>query len=287
MQKVNRALLAIILAGLAASAFAQGRFDDVTIKTHHVRDNVYMLEGEGGNIGVSVGEDGILIIDDQFAPLADKIRAALSDLDKGDLEFVLNTHHHGDHTGGNAVFGKEAHIVAHDNVRKRLAASQNVDKDALPVITFADEVTFHFNGDTIRMIHAPNGHTDTDSIIYFENANVIHMGDHFFADRFPYIDTGAGGDPEHYAENVGHVIREAPEGVKFIPGHGPLAELDDLKKFHAMLTDCIQIVKDQITGGKSLDEIREKGLPAKYDDWGWSFITKERWISILHQGLTD
>ncbi|MEM9491778.1 MAG: MBL fold metallo-hydrolase, partial [Myxococcota bacterium] len=156
-----------------------GAGEDVKITTVPVSGNIYMLIGRGGNIGVSVGDDGILIVDDQFAPLADKIRAALAELDKGDLQYVLNTHHHGDHTGGNPVFGKEATIIAHDNVRKRLIAD-NKPAEGWPVITFDTTLTVHFNGEEIRAVHFAKGHTDGDSVIFFEKSNVVHMGDHFF-----------------------------------------------------------------------------------------------------------
>ncbi len=192
-----------------------------------------MLQGAGGNIGVSVGPDGILIVDDQYAPLADKIKAALKTLGEGKLKFVLNTHWHGDHTGGNAAFGPEAPVIAHENVRKRMATTQTNEffksttpaspKEALPVITFGHSVSIHFNGEEIRAIHFPTGHTDGDSIIYFTTSNVIHMGDHFFTGRFPFVDLDSGGDVEGFTKNVGDVIAKLPAGVKIIPGHGPLS----------------------------------------------------------------
>ena len=168
------------------------------IKTTKVAGNVYLLEGQGGNIAVSAGPDGLLIVDDQFAPLADKIKAALDAIDQGDLQYVLNTHQHGDHTGGNPVFGLEALIVAHENVRKRLSTEQTVRGKkvppmapaGLPVITFDDGLTIHFNGEEIRMIHAEPGHTDTDSLIYFPKSNVLHMGDQFTNGKFPFVDLG-------------------------------------------------------------------------------------------------
>lgn len=283
---MNRTFVIPVAAALvlAVQAGAQRNFDDVQIKTHPVRDHVYMLEGSGGNIGVSVGEDGILIIDDQFAPLVPKIRSALEDLSPNKLEFVLNTHHHGDHTGGNAEFGKEAHIVSHENVRTRLA-HPSADPNALPVITFEDSLTIHFNGDTIRMIHAPAGHTDNDSIIYFERANVVHMGDHFFAGRFPFIDTASGGSVKGYLENLENALNRIPEDAKIIPGHGPLSNIDDLKKFRDAIKECADIVQKQIDEGRSLDEVREKGLPEKFDDWGSGFVSTDRWLGTLYGDL--
>src|SRR5687767_6795650 len=188
------------------SALAQTDWSKVEVKVHKVHGNVYMLQGMGGNIGVSVGPDGILIVDDQYAPLADKIKAALKTLGEGKLKFVLNTHWHGDHTGSNAAFGPEAPVIAHDNVRKRLSTEQRNEffkrttppspKEALPIITFGHSLTVHFNGEEIRVIHFPQGHTDGDSIIFFTNSNVVHMGDHFFAGRFPLVDLDSGGNVE-------------------------------------------------------------------------------------------
>src|SRR4051794_3980363 len=177
----------LALFSLTTAAFAQQDFSKVEIKAIHVAKNIYMLEGAGGNIGVSVGSDGILIVDDQFAPLAPKIEAALKDLNPGKLKFVLNTHYHGDHTGGNAHFGREAHIIAHTNVRKRLGGDRDRKKPGLPIITFDDSLSIHFNGEEIKLIHVPPAHTDCDSVVYFSSANVIHFGDTFFSGRFPNI----------------------------------------------------------------------------------------------------
>src|SRR5712692_12003121 len=199
-------------------------FSKVEIKVTKVGGNVYMLEGSGGNIGVSVGPDGILIVDDQFAPLADKIKAALKTLGDGKLKFVLNTHYHGDHTGGNVVFSPEAPIIAQTNVRARLSTEQKSKffkrttppspKEALPVITFDQAVSVFFNGEEIKVIHFPHGHTDGDSVIFFTGANVVHMGDDFFAGRFPFVDLASGGNVEGVTKNVGDIISKLPAGVK-------------------------------------------------------------------------
>src|ERR1043165_1052276 len=239
--------LVVVLSLLFVSSVVaqQTDYSKVQIKVTKVAGNVYMLEGAGGNIGVSVGEDGILIVDDQFAPLADKIRASLKTLGQGKLRFILNTHWHGDHTGGNVVFGPEAPIIAHDNVRKRLSTEQHSDffkettpaspKEALPVITFDQALSVHFNGEEIRAIHFPHGHTDGDSVIFFTTSNVVHLGDDFFAGSFPFVDLSSGGDVEGYARNVEAVLAKVPAGAKIIPGHGPLATIEDLKKFHQTL----------------------------------------------------
>jgi glyoxylase-like metal-dependent hydrolase (beta-lactamase superfamily II) len=284
----------ITLVLCAIPALAQTDFSKVEIKATKVAGNVHMLEGSGGNIGVSVGPDGILIVDDQFAPLADKIKAALKGLGEGKLKFILNTHWHGDHTGGNAVFGPEAPIVAQANVRKRLAEGSNIPnrvvkpapKEALPVITFDQSVSVHFNGEEIRVIHVPHGHTDGDAVIYFTGANVVHMGDQFFNGFFPFVDLDSGGDVAGYVKNVGDVIARVPAGVKIIPGHGPLATIEDLKRFHRMLTETTEIVRQKMAAGKTLDQIKAEGVPEEWKSWGAGFVNTDRWISTIHRSFT-
>ena len=193
---MKKLFLVFALTVVWATSVQAQDFSKIEIKVEKVAGNIYMLQGSGGNIGVSVGPDGILIVDDQYAPLADKIKAALKTLGEGKLKFILNTHWHGDHTGGNAVFGPDAPIIAHTNVRKRMAEGLNLPgrktppapKEALPVITFDHSLAVHFNGEDIRVIHVSPGHTDGDSVIYFPSANVVHMGDQFFVDRFPFVD---------------------------------------------------------------------------------------------------
>jgi cyclase len=287
--------LSLVLCLSISIAQAQNDLSKVEIKSTQVAGNIYMLEGAGGNIGVSVGADGILIVDDQFAPLADKIRAALKKLGEGKLRYILNTHFHGDHTGSNKVFGTEATIVAHDNVRKRLSgelkpASGNAKPEppeALPVITFDNSLSVFFNGEEIRVMHVPHGHTDGDSVIYFTKANVVHMGDQFFNGMFPFIDLQSGGDVEGYARNVEAVLAKTPADAKIIPGHGLLANVDDLKKFHQMLVETIGIVRERIRAGKTLDQIKAEGLPEKWNSWGQGFMKTPAWLQTLYQGLSN
>jgi cyclase len=279
---------------LATTSFAQQDFSKVEIKVTKVAGNVYMLEGSGGNIGVSVGSDGILIVDDEFAPLADKIKAALKGLGAGKLKFILNTHWHGDHTGGNVVFGPEAPIIAQTNVRKRLADGSNVPnrtvapapKEALPVITFDQAVSVHFNGEEIRVIHFPRGHTDGDAVIFFTGSNVVHMGDDFFNGMFPFVDLDSGGDVDGYIKNVGEVLAKLPADVKIIPGHGPLANAGDLKRFHKMLLETTDVVRRKIAAGKTLDQIKAEGLPDEWKTWGAGFVNTDRWIATIHRSFT-
>lgn len=289
-------IVALFLFLSAQSTFAQQDFSKVEIKATKVAGNVYMLQGAGGNIGVSVGDDGILIVDDQYAPLADKIKAALKTLGEGKLKFILNTHWHGDHTGSNAAFARETAIIAHDNVRKRMSTEQKNElfkrttpaspKEALPVITFGQSLTVHFNGEDINVIHFPRGHTDGDAIIFFTGSNVVHMGDDFFNGTFPFVDLDSGGDVDGYVKAVGEIIRRAPADVKIIPGHGPLATVDDLKRFHRMLVETTGIVRRKVRARKTLEQIKKEGLPEEWKPWGTGFIKTDIWIEILYRSFT-
>ena len=278
----THSLVALALAVITPTAFAQRDFSKVEIKIIPVARNIYMLEGSGGNIGVSTGSDGNLFVDDQFAPLAEKIDAALQKLNPGKLKFVLNTHHHGDHTGGNAILGaKEAIIIAHSNVRKRLSSEANAKKEGLPVITFDRSASVHFNGEEIKLLHHGPGHTDGDSIIHFTGANVVHMGDQFFNGGFPFIDLNSGGSVEGYLKTVALVLEKIPADARIIPGHGKLATVEDLKNFHAMLVETTGIVKQGIADGKSLADLKAAGLPEKFRDFGTGFIKTDRWIETI------
>jgi cyclase len=283
-----------LLALCALPAAAQQRdFSKVEIKATKVAGNIYMLEGAGGNIGVSVGSDGLLIVDDQFAPLADKIHAALKGLGEGKLKFILNTHWHGDHTGGNANFGAEAPIIAHENVRKRLATGQQLrgetvapaPKEALPVVTFGDRVSVHFNGEEIKVIHFPAGHTDGDSVIFFTASNVVHMGDDFFAARFPFVDLESGGSVQGMTDAVATVLAQIPDDAKVIPGHGPLSTKADLQAYLRMLKETTAIVQQRMKAGKTMEAIQNEGLPEEWKTWGSGFIDTKAWLQTVYESL--
>ena len=273
--------------------YAQPDPDSSGIKTIPVAGSVYMLMGEGGNIGVSVGDDGVLMIDDKFARLADEIRAALEKLSKSKVKFLLNTHWHGDHTGSNEDFGKESIIIAHDNVRARLSTRQVIEifnsvseakpKEGLPVITFNESISIYFNDEQIDMIHFAAGHTDGDSVIFFRGSHVVHLGDHFFNGFYPFIDLGSGGNVEGFMMNVEKLIGIIPEGAKIIPGHGPLADINDLKAFAGMLRETTGIVQKAMQEGKSLEDIKAKGFSkGLVRKWGHGFLNTDQWITIVY-----
>ena len=297
MKKVV-AFSTIILVLLFSLANAEEDYSDVDITASPLSGPVYVLFGKGGNIGVSAGEDGILIVDDQFAPLADKIEEELSHLGTGKPKFILNTHWHGDHTGGNAHFGEYGTIIAQDNVRKRLNSKQEVKlfhmksdpqpKEALPVITFAHSLSVYFNGEEIKVIHFPHGHTDGDSVVIFTESNVVHTGDHFFNGMYPFVDLDSGGDVEGYIQNVAAIIDLIPDGAQIIPGHGPVATKADYQEFYQMLNETTEAVKVQMDAGKSLSDIQAAGLGDKIESrWGKGVLTTEQWINIIYTSYTN
>lgn len=297
MKHLYRKTLTLCVAALLVApqfVLAQRNFDNVQIEATQVADNIYMLTGSGGNIGVIFGEDGTFIIDDQFAPLTDKITAKIAELTDKPVKFVLNTHWHGDHTGGNENFGKAgALIVAHDNVRERMSARQleeaieNADASAaLPVVTFAQDVTFHINGETVHAFHVADAHTDGDTIIHFKNANVMHLGDTFFAGRFPYIDLDSGGTVDGMISSANRVLSLTDDDTKIIPGHGPLSTPADLKKYRDVLMKIRAKVMIMVREDKTLEEIMAANPTEGYDDWGTGFINSERFITILYNDLS-
>lgn len=288
-------LVALLLTTTTMVPAQQQDFSNVQIKVTKVAGTVYMLEGSGGNIGVSVGEDGIVLVDDQFAPLAPKIRAALKGITDKPIKFVLNTHFHGDHTGGNAQFGAEAPIIAQENVRKRLKEGGTVAgnavkpaaKEALPVITFNDRASVHVNGEDIRALHFPNGHTDGDSIIFFTQSKVVHMGDDFVTYGFPFVDVGSGGSVSGMIAGVEKALAIAPPDAKIIPGHGPLSTPEDVRKFIEMLKDTRDLVAKAAAEGKKAEQMKQEHLLAKYEDLGKGFIKTDAWIDLLYAEVTQ
>lgn len=288
----RKAWLSLLLAGaMSFSALAQN-FDDVTIKTEKVQGNIYVLFGAGGNIGVSVGEDGVFIVDDQFAPLTDKIKVAIAKLSDQPVRFAINTHFHGDHTGGNENFGTTGTvIVAHDNVRVRMSQETFIKafntrtpaspKIALPVVTFNDKASLHLNGEEARLIHVENAHTDGDSHVFFKASNVLHMGDTFFHRSFPFIDVDNGGSIDGMIESARRALSMIDADTKVIPGHGAVTDKMGLQRYLDVLQGSREIIAALKADGKSLEDIQAANPLADFADfvegsgadWTNSFIS--------------
>jgi glyoxylase-like metal-dependent hydrolase (beta-lactamase superfamily II) len=279
---------------LAASAAAAQDFSKVEIKVEKVAGTVYMLTGAGGNIGISVGDDGIVVVDDQFAPLADKIQAALKGITEKPVRFIINTHWHFDHTGGNAYFQKQGPILAHENVRERMVKGQPLlgevvkpaEKGALPIITFNDRASVHLNGEEIRAIHFPSGHTDGDAVVFFTGSNVVHMGDDYVTYGFPFIDLESGGSARGMIAACEKVIALLPPDTKVIPGHGKLSTVADLKPFVAMLKDSVARIEKGIREKKTAEQLKKENVLAGYEKWSGSFITTDKFIDTLYDDLS-
>ena len=291
---IRAALAASAALCLALPAQAQLQQPEVTITREKVAEGVYVLFGQGGNIGVSAGEDGVFVIDDQFAPLTPKIQAALAELRPEPARFVLNTHWHFDHTGGNENFGNAgAVIVAHDNVRARMSVPQMMEffkravpaspPGALPVVTFNDSAGFHMNGDEIRAIHVANAHTDGDVIVHFRRANVLHAGDTFFNGMYPFIDLDSGGSILGLLAAVDAMLALSDAETRIIPGHGPVSGRAELEAYRKMLVDTSTRVRTLRAEGKTADEVVAAAPNAEYDAiWGTSFINGERYARMLY-----
>jgi cyclase len=295
-------LMGMIAHGRATGAPQQQDFSKVEIKVTKVSGNIYMLEGAGGNIAASVGEDGIVIVDDQFAPLAEKIQTALKNLGITDkpVRYVINTHYHGDHTGGNAPFANSGStVIAQDNVRKRLESggtagnggSLKMDvapapKAALPVITFEHDVTVHLNGEDIRALHFPAGHTDGDAVIFFPKNNVVHMGDDFVRYGFPFIDVASGGSVQGMIAAMEKAPAQLPADVKVIPGHGAISSLDDVREFVKMLKETSAAVQKAIDERKTLEQMKQEKILEPWKKWSGEFIDSDKFIETLFNSLT-
>ena len=290
------AWMCFLLLAAPASWAQQQDFGKVQIKVTKVAGAVYMLQGAGGNIGASVGDDGIVIVDDQFAPLADKIQAALKGITDKPVRFVINTHWHFDHTGGNGYFAKQGTIIAQDRVRERLLTGGMIlgnkvkaaDPRELPIITFNDRLSVHLNGENIRAIHFPHGHTDGDAVVFFTESKVVHMGDDFVTYGFPFIDLESGGSVRGMIAACEAVLAAVPADAKVIPGHGSLSTVADLKPYVAMLKDASARIEKGIREGKSADELKKENVLAGYESWGGpgKFITTDKFIDTLYADLT-
>lgn len=292
-------VLAFVLFACALAATQEEDFSKVQMKVTKVAGNVYMLEGEGGNIGASIGEDGIVVIDDQYAPLAERIQAALKSITDKPVRFIINTHFHEDHTGANAYFQKQAPIIAHDNVRKRLESGGSAGNggsvrfdakpqplEALPILTFDHDVTLHLNGEDIRALYFPAGHTDGDSIIFFSKSNVVHMGDDFGIYGFPFIDVDSGGSINGMIDAVEKVIAMLPPDAKVIPGHGRVSSVDDMRAYLKLLKDTREVVQNALKQGKTLDQMRQAKILDPWKKYSGGFISEDAFLETLYNSLT-
>jgi cyclase len=293
------------------SAAQNADFSAVEVKASKVAGNVYVLTSSGGNIGatggnigVSVGEDGVVMIDDQFAPLTPKIRAALKQLSPKPMRFLINTHWHADHTGGNAQFAETATILAHANVRKRLITGSKtplpafwrgpdvfsefppVGRKALPVVTFEQGISLWFNGEEIRVIHPGIGHTDGDSVIWFAKSNVVHMGDDYFAGAFPFVDLANGGSVRGLIQSLDAIIGQIPADAKIIPGHGPVTGVDELIKYRDMLVGTVAEVKKGLDAGKTVEQMQREKILTPWADWGKGFIKQDLVIAVIAEDMS-
>ena len=292
-----RKLIVLLVMSVFAAA-QQDDFSKVEIKVQKVADGVYMLTGAGGNIGASVGEDGVVVIDDEFAPLVPKIQAALKGITDKPVRFIINTHYHGDHTGGNEPMAKSGStIIAQENVRKRLATGTEIKKfnkptppapkDALPIITFNDRLTVHLNGEDIRAIHFPAGHTDGDSVIFFPKANVVHMGDDFVTYGFPFVDIENGGSVSGMIAGCEKVLATVPADARFIPGHGPLSTADDVRTFVKMMKDTRAIVAAAVARKQTPAQMKAAKILAAWEKkYSGKFISSDDWIDALYDDVT-
>jgi cyclase len=288
--------LSLLLLLPCPAAAQEEDFSKVTVTTTPVAGSVSMLQGEGGNIGVLVGPEGVLLVDDEFAPLVPKIEAAVKQLSPKPIRFVVNTHWHRDHTGGNASLGTDgAIIVAQDNVRKRLSTEQltrlkatipPAPAAALPVITFLDSVSFHLDGEDIDVFHVAAAHTDGDSVVWFKKSNVVHAGDLFFNGLYPFIDFGTGGSIDGMVAGVDLVLSRINDGTKIIPGHGPVASKADLKRYRDMLATIRDRVRKAIQDGKTLDQTVAMKPTAEFDAaWGNGFFKPDAFVAVVYGGL--
>jgi len=290
--------LKLALAGAAifasAALQAQEAAEPLSVTTTPLKGNLYLLKGRGGNVVASVGSDGVMIVDDDYPQYASAYHDALNALtdDKGEASFVINTHWHGDHTGGNEYWGdRGAVIVAHTNVRERMSTRQEMKAmdrvvepsahSALPVVTFGDSLALHFNDEDIEVQHLPAGHTDGDSVVFFTAHNLVHMGDHFFKDAFPFVDISSGGNVMSFTKNIETMLARVDDETVIVPGHGSVSNKADLQRYLSMLQTTTALVQSKLAQGMSVEAITEEGLGEEWSSWGQGFIKEGYWIGFI------
>lgn len=291
-----KAVVALVLS-FSSLVVAEGHHKEtLTFKSQKVSGSIDMLQGKGGNIAVLSGKDGILMVDDDYKAMTESLKKVLDSYGgEKNLAYIVNTHWHGDHTQGNLELGKNGIIVAHENVRKLLSEKQTIPifnmvsepypKHALPSVTYEKILRLYINDETVLLKHFANGHTNGDSVVFFEKANVVHMGDHFFNGFFPFVDLDHGGNVLNMAKNIGLVLSEIKDDTKIIPGHGPLANKEELRAFKVMLEQTSAEVQAMIDKGYSLEKIQKEGLSEKWQSWGSGFLPEPVWMSIVYNSL--
>lgn len=281
----SRLLVSTLFLALFGVSVAFGRQrQEVTIETVPVKGAVTMLVGQGGNIGVSAGADGLLMIDSQFEELAPKIQAALAKLAPGAPRFLVNTHHHGDHTGGNGPFAEGSVIVAHENVRARLVEEK---KGGLPLVTYAEGITLHWNGEDVRLLHVPGAHTDGDTVVWFTGSNVIHLGDLYFELGYPYVDVGSGGNVLGLIEGLEALAAQLPEDIRILPGHGKVTGKQELAEYLAMLNTITERVRSGLAAKKDVATLVKEGVTKDFDErWGhFDFVPPAKFVESVAASL--
>lgn len=299
MMRFARNLISGFAALMIVSPALSQDMDDVEIEVESLDDQVHMLTGRGGNIGLVVTDGGAFLIDDQYAPLTERILEAVESVTDQPIRFVLNTHWHGDHTGGNENLAEAGSmIVAHENVRERLSTEQVSDffdrttppapDGALPAITFSDSVTFHPNGETVHVFHVPNAHTDGDAVVHLPESDVIHAGDVVFYGLYPFVDVDSGGSLAGMIDGVERIAELAGDDTQIIPGHGPLIDREQLLEYHHMLKTVHDRLSERVRFAQSLEEIKAAGITDEFDEkWGGGFIPPERWVELLYRDAVD
>jgi len=271
---------------LIFNSFASAQdFNNVKINVTKAGGNVYMLQGAGGNIGVLATKQGLILVDDQFSPLAERINNAMNGISKQGLKYIVNTHFHGDHTGSNSFFSEKAPIFAHKNVRTRLAEKEPAEQVALPVVTYEKGLAIYLDDEEIQLTHYAHGHTDGDTTVSFKKANVLHTGDLFFELGFPYIDLNNGGSVKGYLTAVQNILSTIPDDIVIIPGHGKLTNKKRYQAFADMIAFSINHVQQLLDQGKTEKDIIAQGLGKDYQQWSWEFITEEKWLKTIISDL--
>jgi cyclase len=302
MRQIWLAALLLLVPGVAL-AQQQPDYSKVEIKVSKVSGNIYMLQGAGGNIAASLGDDGILIVDTEYSPLADKIQAALKGIGITDkpVRFAIDTHYHSDHTDGNAAWGaRGVVIISNENLRKRLEEGSAIGngpggainlkqppqpKVALPMITYDDRITLHLNDEEIRVMHFPAAHTDGDSVVYFAKNNVVHMGDEYIRYGFPFVDVNGGGSVQGMIAACEKVLATIPADAKVIPGHGELATMDDLREYTKMMKDTLAVEQKAIAEHKTVEQMKSEKIMAPWQKYSGTFVSSDAWIETIYNSL--